>query len=532
MGKSLGEKIARKANRPAVADVDIENAELGVFEHREHGEESDGSGDGGSDGDDSDDDDEARRRTEHYVPVGKSKLREEMKKDGLVQGGQYTGVKSSRETLYNESGDSGESESEDGESDEDSESGVSLRTDSEEELGNDSADDDSSAELEEKEDTAVARQKLAQLIQRETQSSVNRLSQTAKKDSLKGHAILQQNIFFDKIIDLRINLQKALHNSNILPLTKQSWKDSQSSKTKKLLKKNQKLMNTLLTQFLDFRTEFQEGVHISQEDAPSKKRKHDSVENQTEYLNKELKDYRDTVLHKWSQKIDSTSGNKVLSSNKFKAINQPANVQVENQLGDIPRLVKRTRLNRRNVVPINFASDWEKGELSLIDATNQPAAQQTQEDEEENLDIPQNYDPRRKDNVSLDTVENPYIFDDEDFYRVLLNDLIDKKLSSNVNSEAAITLKSSTNNKMKKNIDTKASKGRKLNFSIQDPIVSYEAPVNNGYKWSDEQIDEFFNGLLGQKINFNEGDEEGSGTEEKNEQIDESLRNDDIQIFG
>ena len=169
-----------------------------------------------------------------------------------------------------------------------------------------------------------------------------------------------------------------------------------------------------------------------------------------------------------------------------------------------------------------------------------------EEEEEKFEDIPKNYDPRRKGNAnnaagsSLSTAvaENPYIFDDEDFYRVLLNDLIDKKISGTdtlQDSESIIkvTAKSgNSNNKLNRNIDTRASKGRKLNYSIQQPLANYEAPTGTGYRWSDEQIDEFFAGLLGRKINFNEDEE---GEEERGEEEEEELnaiKDDDIQIFG
>ena len=119
----------------------------------------------------------------------------------------------------------------------------------------------------------------------------------------------------------------------------------------------------------------------------------------------------------------------------------------------------------------------------------------------------------------------------QDFYRVLLNDLVEKKISNSQQSNGVtLAITSRSENKLKKNIDTKASKGRKLNYSIQEPIANYEASVNTGYKWSDEQIDEFFAGLLGQKINFNEDDELEADTMHNEE--DEEIKNDDIQIFG
>jgi len=292
-----------------------------------------------------------------------------------------------------------------------------------------------------------------------------------------------------------------------------------------------------MDKLIDFRNIFQTKDHIlpvsEQSESPSRKRS-------CQELDDELRKYRTAVLKKWSSKIEAASGNALLGSTKFKAINQSADVQVENQLADMTRLVKRTRLNRRNIVPLRFMTDLKSNRLNQLGESNDNMTHvEAADDEDDNVDIPKNYDPRRKDNNAIDTSENPYIFDDEDFYRVLLNDLIDKKIADNNNNNGTsnniITISSRSNNKLKKNIDTKASKGRKLNFTVQEPIANFEAPVNNGYKWSDEQIDEFFAGLLGQRINFDEDETAGFESEdisddEKQAEVN-AIKNDDIQIF-
>ncbi|PYD08086.1 hypothetical protein DND47_30115, partial [Pseudomonas syringae pv. syringae] len=46
---------------------------------------------------------------------------------------------------------------------------------------------------------------------------MNRLSEAASQEALKGYAILQQHKLFDALIDARLKVQKALTNSNLLP---------------------------------------------------------------------------------------------------------------------------------------------------------------------------------------------------------------------------------------------------------------------------------------------------------------------------
>ena len=486
-------------------------------------------------------------KSAHYVDVGKSKLRANTLE---IKDEKYQGSKGSRKDLFDNDNenvsDSGSSDEANNNEDDvsDSDDAISLKTDSEDELISESEEESGDSEAEEEdEDTELKRERLAKLVQQETKQVMNKLSQSIQRDAAKGYSIANQNRLFDNIIDMRIKLQKAVTNANKLPITKESWNTYtvESKETTKLLNKSSELVNRVLGQLINFRKDFQRGDNINQDidsnDETSlhdKKRSFDDLNKDTDNLDEHLTKYRRAVLHKWSSKVTATSGNSALSSTKFKAINQPTDKQVENQLADLTRLRKRTYLNRRNLLPLGFQDDLKEKRLSYFQADADKAID-GEEEEDINQDIPKNYDPRRKDNNAIDTTENPYIFDDEDFYRVLLSDVVDKK-TSNVQygstENPTVTISSRSNNKLKKNIDTKASKGRKLNYSVQDPIANFEAPINSGYKWNDEQIDEFFAGLLGQRINFNEDENEDDNNSGDDKEELEAIKNDDIQIFG
>lgn len=525
MGKFLADEISELANKPTIRDYDIEDNDVGVFEHQE-ADSSDAESVGPEDNKTGNKEDTGNA---HYLDVGKSKLREEFNE---LKDSKYKGTKGSRKELFDDASQTIREDDEEEESDL-----VSLTAESEDELISEEEEE------EENSDSEFKRERLAKLVQQETKRAVYKLSEATQRDAAKGLSILEQSKLFDSMIDVRMKLQKAVTSANSLPLTKDSWEhyEELSPDTDKLLKQTTRLWEKCLGQMLEFRTEFQLNEHISQTNEKinaghKNKRSISEMKKSSADLDDELKDYRSAVLNKWSTKVSSASGNSALNSMKFKAINQPTDIQVDNQLADMKRLVKRTCLSRRNIVPLRFQEDFKNGKLlHFQDAIIENSTEGPVEDDE-NLDIPKNYDPRRKDNNSIDTAENPYIFDDEDFYRVLLNDMVDKKILHAKNSQgtgANIAITSRSNNKLKKNVDTKASKGRKLNYSVQDSIANYEAPMNSGYKWSDEQIDEFFAGLLGQKVNFNESDEEDE--EQQNGQNGaelEAIKNDDIQIFG
>ncbi|KAK7681177.1 rRNA-processing protein bfr2 [Cerrena zonata] len=175
------------------------------------------------------------------------------------------------------------------------------------------------------------------------------------------------------------------------------------------------------------------------------------------------------------------------------------------------RLVKKTKLNRRNITPLaidyytkNFTKDDEKDVK--------------QDEDDYNPDIPRQINNNENKNQ---LIELNSIFDDEDFYRVLLNDLVDKKIqSTNPANGLTYALRSAQKaHKLKKNVDTKASKGRKLRYQIQEPISNFETPQSN-WKWNDDQIDEFFASLLGQKVNMNELEDEPSDDDRDSDIID------------
>lgn len=527
LSKKINKLVARKQHR---ADADIENEDV-------VGARSDNSNSDASSDDESDDD---TLKKAHYVDVGDSELRKGQDTPLVQRDPKYTGAIGSRKDLFNTASTTipqNDIESDEVESSDEIE--FEIESDQSDEIVSDQSDEVASDQSQE--DQEDQQDKLAQIINRETQTAINKLSQLTQRDAQKGHSILKQTKLFENIVDLRIKLQKLMNLINQLPLTSNSYSDN--SNLQNIIDENNKLLVTMFQKLTSLRQKFQIDDHIS-----TGKRKHTKKRSYSELLeissglDSDLSKYRSTVLNKWSNKIQMASGSQQLNNNKFKSINQPTNVQVENQLANMDRLIKRTRLNRTNIKPFNFDQDLSNGKLTLISSKDN--LQPTQNDDIDNIDIPQNYDPRKKDNSStnsLDLMENPYIFNDEDFYRLLLNDLLDKKLndaSNNKNGEVTINSKSNNNNnnnnnnKLKKNIDTKASKGRKLNFSIQDPIAHFETPINNGYRWSDEQIDEFFAGLLGQKIDFNEGEEDNEDDDEEIEEEQIAIKNDDIQIFG
>lgn len=438
-------------------------------------------------------------KKEHYVEVGKSKLRkEEVKLDG-----KYKGKPVSRKDLLGDVSDedSGdeigtvEAEESPGQSDQESEnegssSGVDLSAESE--SGESGSESESEHEVDD-EAAAMKREKIKAIMEKESDKATKTMQDTMQLDALKGFHILQQRSAYDAIVNGRIKFQKALSTTNQLPLDKEAVEKFSTEKTEKYISKAEKSIFALLDTILELRYALFKKSKIFKPDREyTKKRSLEEYLEECESLDSTLNTYRGVVLTKWSQKVQAASGLAVLNAAKFNSINQTAAVQVENNLANMERLARRTRLNRRNVVPLGYV-------------------------------VPENEEKGFKD-PALE--ENSKIFDDEDFYRLLLRDLIDNKVNSSVSvSENTITLTKAK--KFKKNVDTKASKGRKLNYKPQEPLINYMAASSDKNRWDDYQIDEFFTGLFGQKVDMDEEEKEA----EENDEEAIAIANDNLRLF-
>lgn len=490
MAKSLSEQF-NDLSKPESFDFDIEDHER-----------MDGSG--------SESSEEELEKPAHYVEMGKSSLRD----DNIKMGSKYTGKRSSRKDLY-DSGDENHSdgsedlsEGEVSSQDEKSSGDQSDQSENPDQSDSDQSDSDQSVsdqnvsdqEIDSESDDEEKREKLKHLINKERSHIVNRLSSTAKSDALKGYAILNQNQTFEGIMDARIKLQKAMSNSNLLPVNKKSAKQFETKETGSLLEQSKSAIYDLLDTIFQLRVKLYERDAVSSDiQVKTKKRNFSAYMDQTELLDTTLESYRKSVLTKWSNKVNSASGSAALNSNKFTVINQNSASQVESNLQDMGRLVKRTKLNRRNVKPLGYVE--EKSQSDNVD------------DEEDD----------QPDSIDKSLQQSQSIFDDEDFYRVLLNDLVDKKIASNQSlvSSNAVSL---GKNKMHKHYDRKASKGRKLKYAVQESLLNFETPRSDKKKWGDDQIDEFFASLLGQRVSMNEA----SDVEDDNDVVPQ----DGIKLFG
>lgn len=427
---------------------------------------------------------------EHYESVGKSKLR---KGKEVPLGPQYRGSKVGRDALEDDeeddpfgrgfdeedSSEDGGVEFDEGESDEDD-----IEGDEGEEDGTDDTDiSDEEAEAfahkpkilrqqEEKESAAQLKEIIEQNARKANSKS---LSQANQEEAEKGRAIKRQRTTFDSLLNTRMKLQKSFIATNTLVGTPAEQIDSERDEAQEALEAAENAAFTFWQSLNNFREDF-----LAARTGEKRKRPNFSIDTPTEELWEQVQSQekrsrrdRDAVLKKWSAKTQgpSTQTNK----GHLNQSAQPASIIeiLEQQLSN-DRLIQKTHAPR-SCAPLQ---------------------------------------------VSQRITEDPKIYDDADFYGLLLKDLLEQKSQDSVAaSNIDLGFQMRREAKTKRNVDTKASKGRKLRYTAHEKLENFMAPEDRT-RWGERQADELFGSLFGQRLALAERDEEEGGEAMEEDGID------------
>lgn len=202
-----------------------------------------------------------------------------------------------------------------------------------------------------------------------------------------------------------------------------------------------------------------------EEPVPRKRIKYNDYEDVLRESYSSFAEYRNSVIKKWNEKTRIATGslNKNASQTTLK--------QIEFVMNDVGKLRKKTRLKRSeyNIVGKPLPPDDNDGRRS------------------------QEYDPE--------------IYDDDDFYHQILRDLIEYK-SAGVTDPIQLSKQwiqlQNMRRKMKRKIDTRATKGRRVRYDVHNKLVNFMAPIAVYDKWTDSAKNELYNSLFG-KIKSTEG---------------------------
>ncbi|KAI4746323.1 TRAUB-domain-containing protein [Aureobasidium sp. EXF-12298] len=438
------------------------------------------------------DDDNAAAAREHYVDVGKSKLR---KRDVVPLGPRYDGAQISRDAATGEDEDEDdpfskgfdEEESEDdvedaaelsaseGEDEDVSDEDEDMQ-DGDESPATNMSDEDDDDEEEDDDEEVEDKTELRKMMAEEQKTVAASLSQAAKQDAEKGRAVKTQRTTFDSLLNTRIKLQKALIGTNTL--TGVISDSTPTEDTQDAFLAAETAAFTLWSTLNSLR----ETLESSR---TGHKRKHAAytLDTPTEDLWTHMRSQelsatstRTSTLEKWNQKARGASAitpkNKLNNSSANQSI---VDILQEQLHGD--RLTKRAR-TPRSCAPLQLAAA----------STSTPSS----------------------------------IYDDADFYGLLLQSLLEQRSADSIAASSSISLSLPTGFQMrreaktKKNIDTKASKGRKMRYTVHEKLQNFMAPEDRGV-WAERAADELFGSLFGARMGLGE-DEEGEEEDEQEEE--------------
>lgn len=341
--------------------------------------------------------------------------------------------------------------------------------DDEDEGSEEDEDDDEDEDEEEnaKSDGDDDRAKLRKMATEGQKSIVAAMSQAAKADADKGAAVRMQRRAFDSILNLRIRLQKALVSANSFSVVDTASEDC-AEPYQAAEEAAVKLWNTI--------DSVRHGLmpESSRAKVGGKRKREIDVSTPTQAIWESMEavervalSHRRKVLNKWSDKVKRSNA----APSTRKLVNSEAQSLVsalDEQLVSSERLVKRAR-TPRSCAPAQAAKKVE---------------------------------------------EDAAIYDDADFYQLLLKELVDQRstdTSAPGESVATVRWAALKETKTRKLVDRRASKGRKLRYTVHEKLQNFMAPEDRR-QWEEHAIDRLFGTLFGQKMELKE-DNEGSDDE-------------------
>ncbi|XP_054856948.1 protein AATF [Eublepharis macularius] len=342
----------------------------------------------------------------------------------------------------------------------------------------------------------------------------------------KGRAVKNQIALWDQLLEGRIKLQKALLTANQLPQpsTFPEFKKRGGQEFASAVKDNYKALKALLRSLVDLQDEllyqYSGTRHLvadgqcveeeSTEEIPSGSDEEGEREDMTrKRLPKrllkrklamdeypafaakrftEFQAYRNSTLQKWHDKTKLASG-KV--GKGFGAFERSILTQIDHILMDKERLLRRTQTKRSVYRVLGKPLRELEPPLEALSGCTEAF-------------------PLAATNAHLKDLDEE-VFDDDDFYHQLLRELIDRKTSSlDPNDQVAMGRQwlaiQKLRSKIRKKVDRKASKGRKIRYHIHSKLVNFMAPIDH-CTMNDDARTELYRSLFGKRSHMERGDQ-------------------------
>lgn len=297
------------------------------------------------------------------------------------------------------------------------------------------------------------------------QPDMSALSNSAEVE--KGVAIRKQREIYDGLLNLRIRLQKALVAANSFA-TAECSADAKAEPYEAAEEAAIKLLNTI--------SSLRTNLHAPPRSGDKRKRElalsmtNQDIWEQLQQEDEAAVGFREERLERWSKKVQSVNMTRASGlGREDKTLVSALRAQL---MAPDNRLIKRSKV-ARSCAPVQAA-----GKMLEVEG----------------------------------------IYDDADFYQLLLKELVDQRtVEGNADHATAlptVMVTASKEAKLRKQVDRKASKGRKMRFTVHEKLQNFMAPEDRR-RWETAAIDRFLGTLFGRKLEFNEDESEEEEEEEE-----------------
>uniref|UniRef100_A0A7N0V8A7 Uncharacterized protein n=1 Tax=Kalanchoe fedtschenkoi TaxID=63787 RepID=A0A7N0V8A7_KALFE len=319
--------------------------------------------------------------------------------------------------------------------------GASEEEESEEGEENNGVGDDEMEELE-KEYTNLRHQE---------QDLLANLRRQKGEDSLKGQAVKNQKTLWNKSLELRFLLQKPFSTSNRLPQASPARSlfvesgEGVSDAYSDLISSSEKTINSLLELQNALLKNNPAIAQTADGNSQSSTKQDDGfgvLETDDKWqlisqMYSRMANFRDKSIDKWQRKTQVTTGVASIKG-RYQAFNQNVSQQVAAYMRDPSRMIKQMQA-RRSTINVFGAVPEEIGNIK-----------------EESAD------------------GDPDLIDDVELYQQLLKEFFETFDPSS--TEAALYSLKRSQAKKRKIVDRRASKSRKIRYTVHEKIVNFMAP--------------------------------------------------------
>lgn len=337
---------------------------------------------------------------------------------------------------------------------------------------------------------------LRRMMAEEQKTVAESLSKVAKADVVKGRAIKHQRTTFDSLLNTRIKLQKALIATNSMD-TSATESNEHPQAIEAAEKAALKLLDTISDLHSSLRASTSGNLPLDTTTSSTHPKLSSSLWKTMQEHEAVNIPKRRANLTKWSQKTNPATALPRAGTFSQMPSHQPLTSVLDQHLSgsNAEKLIQKTRIPR-SCAPIQASSR-----------------------------IP----------------SSPSIYDDADFYTLLLRELVDQRMADSATNGAAplanivpngTSFPSSKQFKVKKAVDTKASKGRKMRYTVQEKLQNFMAPEDLG-SWGERQRAELFGSLFGRKVRLDEDEGVGAGVMEGEDEGGEGMdEGGGLRLFG